>query len=270
MIRGALRRLAALPDLLRPSPDPGRIVAICHCHHVELVPELARTLGRLPASASLHVTSSRQAVLDAWTGAKALRMTPVGHRVENRGRDVRPFFEIARELPLEAETLVLKIHGKRSDYSHHGRNWRRDLLDGLLPDRRTPGLVAERFRAKERLGMVGAPRSFISHPVYWGENRATIGRVMQSMFGIAPAEGDLGFFAGSMFWMRGALLLDLLPHVDLEAFEGEPLPQDGSYAHAVERIIGMAAFRMGWEAAELGDPARIDAETVRERKIPYI
>ncbi len=269
MIRRALRRLA-MAAAFRPSPNPGPIVAICHCHHIELVSELGRVIGRLPPAAALHITSSSEAVLARWDGLKRLPMRPILHRVENRGRDIRPFFEVAKGLSIDPDTLVLKLHGKRSDYSRRGKAWRRDLLNGLLPDRRAPGFVAQRFRDNPRLGMLGAPGSFIAHPVYWGRNRDTIGRVMSEHCGAAPAEGDLGFFAGSMFWMRGSLLSRLLPVVDLAAFEPEPLPQDGAYAHAVERIIGMAALSMGWEVSEVGDPASLDPARVRDRKIPYI
>lgn len=258
-------------DLLRPRLEPGEIVAICHCHHPELVPELAHTLRKLPGTATLHLSSSRRAVLDRWTQLRSPpKLETVLHEVENRGRDVRPFVEIARALPLRPETLVLKIHGKQSSYSAQGESWRRDLLSGLLPFRSTPGRVASRFRENPRLGLLGAPRSFLSHPVYWGRNRDTINSIMAEICGAVPEEGDLGFFAGSMFWIRGALLLELLPHIDLDRFEPEPLPQDGSYAHALERVIPMAARRMGWQMGEIDSEASLECEAVRERKIAYL
>ncbi len=272
LIRAAVRLgWAHMRETLRPSLETGPMIAICHCHHPDLVPELAWALRRLPAGATLHVTSSRSDVFERWNG---LRRRPavetVFHDVENRGRDLRPFFEVAGKLSVAPETLVLKIHGKKSSYSARGERWRRDLLAGLLPGRSALGRVAARFREDPRLGLLGAPRSFISHPVYWGQNRNNVERLMAGMCGVTPEERDLGFFAGSMFWLRGALLLDLLPHIDLGAFEPEPLPQDGTYAHAIERVIPMAARRMGWRMGEIGSDAVLDPDAVRQRKVAYL
>lgn len=265
-----IRRVKALLARLRPAPEAGRVIAICHCHHADLVPELAGTLRKLPPRAEIHVTSSEAAVLALWASVDGLPTPPRLHAIENRGRDLRPFFDVARGLAIDPDALILKLHGKRSDYTRQGRSWRRDLLEGLLPSRRTAGLVARRFREDPRLGILGAPRSFISHPVYWGDNRAIIGRLMPEWVGAPAAEDDLGFFAGSMFWMRGAVLTRLLPLVDLEAFEPEPLRRDGSYAHALERVLVMAAMRMGWAVGEIGDPRHLDPATTRERKLPYL
>lgn len=273
MIRTTLRRaLVEVRSYWQPKPDMGPVTVLCHCHYPDLVPPLVRALRRLPDDATIHVSSSRAEVFDRWTMLRRRSHAPTQfYLVENRGRDIRPFFELARSLALEPETLVLKLHGKQSAYSPHGTNWRRDLLSGLLPpDRRALGRIAERFRAEPRLGMLGAPRSFISHPVYWGENRETVKRFMRERTGREPDEADLGFFAGSMFWIRGALLQSLLPLVDLEAFEPEPLPQDGAYAHAIERIMPMMARHMGWALGEIGRDTMLDPDAVRERKIVYL
>ena len=260
-------------DLLRPRGKPGEIVAICHCHHAELVPELARTLSKLPSTATLHLSSSRTTVFERWTRSAIparLSKPPSTRSKTGAATSARSSRSPARCLS-EPETLVLKIHGKKSSYSAQGEDWRRDLLAGLLPrfGRRPAGW---RFGSGDdpRLGLLGAPRSFLSHPVYWGLNRENINRIMAEICGATPADGDLGFFAGSMFWMRGALLLDLLPHIDLEAFEPEPLPQDGSYAHAIERVIPMAAHKMGWGMGEIDSETNLDRDAVRERKIAYL
>lgn len=270
LVRTALSRGWSVPG--RPTRFlDATVVAICHCHHPELVPELSTALRRLPAEATLHITSSRNEVLDRW---RSLRRRPLAetclHRVENRGRDIRPFFEVARTLSLSPETLVLKLHGKMSSYSALGERWRQDLLAGLLPRRSALQRVSARFRDDARLGVLGASHSFISHPVYWGRNRENVSRIMAQICGFVPNEEDLGFFAGSMFWLRGTVLSDILPHVDLDAFEPEPLPQDGAYAHAIERVIPMVARQRGWHLGEIGSPEILHPDAVRQRKLRYL
>ncbi len=266
------RRLwARMATPLQPAVPSGSIIAVCHCHHVELVPELARRLLCLPHGAALHVTSSDPAVFDAWSPYRRRSLVPIRfHPVENRGRDLRAFFEVAAKLDMNPDTLVLKIHGKRSTYTAQGEWWRRDTIRGLFPGPFAVPRIVGPFHQDPRLALVGAPNSFISHPVYWGRNRKTVTAVMMTITGQNTSDTDLGFIAGSMFWIRGSFLSGLLPWIDLAQFEPEPLEQDGSYAHTIERVIGMAALAQGWHIGEIGNPAPLTRDAVRHRKVPYL
>ena len=265
------RAWARIATPLQPSVPPGSIVVVCHCHHVELVPELARRLLCLPRGAALHVTSADIAVFDAWSPYRHRSLVPIRfHSVENRGRDLRAFFEVVGKLHVSPDALVLKIHGKRSPYTAQGDWWRRDMIRGLFSGPFAAQRIREPFREDPRLALVGAPNTFISHPVYWGRNRDAVAGLMQSITGESGSDEDLGFLAGSMFWIRGGFLSSLVPRIDLAAFEPEPLGQDGSYAHAVERVIGMAALAQGWHIGEVGHPDPLTRDDVRHRKVSYL
>ena len=275
-IRGLLgeagrRSWARVATPLQRAVPTGSIIAVCHCHHIDLVPELAGKLLCLPRGAALHITSAVPAVFDAWGRYRRRSLVPIRfHPVENRGRDLRAFFEVAGKLDIEPETLVLKIHGKRSSYTAQGDWWRRDTIRGLFPGPFAAQRIAGPFRADPRLALVGAPNSFVSHPAYWGSNRNTVAALMKSITGESVADEDLGFIAGSMFWIRGGFLTSLVPKIDLQGFEPEPLEQDGSYAHAVERVIGMAALAQGWHIGEVGNPDPLTRDGVRHRTVSYL
>ena len=274
-IRGAMgiaarRSFAALAGPLQPAVPPGRVVALCHCHHADLVPELARCLLALPRGSAVHVSSSDPAVFAAWEPFRRRSRVPVRfHAVENRGRDLLPFFTVARRLEIAADAAVLKVHGKRSAYSDQGDWWRRDALRGLLPGPFAAARALARFDADPRLALIGAPGSFIANPIYWGDNRPEVARIMRRIAGVAVSDADLGFIAGSMSWMRGAYVSALLPHVDADLFEPEPLARDGSHAHALERVIGMAALAWGWHVGETDTAAPLTREAARHRTVPY-
>ena len=280
LLPNAMRRLigeagrrswARMATPLQPAVSSGSIVAVCHCHHVELVPELAGRLLCLPRGAALHVTSADPAVFEAWNPYRRRSLVPIRfHPVENRGRDLRAFLEVAGKFDMKPDTLVLKIHGKRSTYTGQGDWWRRDTIRGLFPGPFAVQRITGQFRHDPRLALVGAPSSFISHPVYWGRNRNAVAALMQSITGESVADEDLGFLAGSMFWIRGGFLTSLLPRIDLARFEPEPLGQDGTYAHAVERVIGMAALAQGWHIGEVGHPDPLTRDDVRHRKVSYL
>lgn len=265
------RAWARIATPLQRPVSPGSIVVVCHCHHLELVPELAKRLLCLPRGAALHVTSADAAVFDAWAPYRHRSLVPIRfHPVENRGRDLRAFFEVAGKLDVGPDSLVLKIHGKRSPYTAQGDWWRRDMIRGLFPGPFAAQRIVRPFRDDPRLALVGAPNSFISHPVYWGRNRDGVAALMQSITGESVVDEDLGFLAGSMFWIRGGFLSSLAPRIDLSAFEPEPLGQDGSYAHAVERVIGMAALAWGWHIGEVGHPGPLTRDDVRHRTVSYL
>ncbi len=265
------RAFAELAGPLQPAVAPGSVVAICHCHYPDLVPELAARLLSLPRGAALHVTSSDPAVFAAWEPYRRRSRAPVRfHATENRGRDLLPFVTVARGLDVAPDAAVLKVHGKRSAYSAAGEWWRRDTLRGLLAGPFAARRALRRFAADPRLALIGAPGSFIGHPVYWGRNRGAVGSLMRDIAGADARGDDLAFIAGTMFWIRGAYLAELLPHLDEARFEPEPIGQDGSYAHAVERVIGMAALAGGWHVGETDGPTPLSAAAVRHRKVGYL
>lgn len=265
------RVIAEVGGPLQPAVAPGSVVAICHCHDPGLVAELASRLLALPRGASLHVTSSDAAVFDAWERFRGRSRVPVHfHPAENRGRDLLPFFTVARGLAIGPNAAILKVHGKRSGYSNGGEWWRRDTLRGLLPGPFAAARAAARFTADPRLALLGAPGSFIANPVYWGGNREAVGALMRDIADGETKDEDLGFIAGSMFWIRGAYLAALLPRIDPDRFEPEPIGRDGTHAHAVERVIGMAALAQGWHIGEIGAPGPLTRDAVRHRTIAYL
>ena len=265
------RGLSALAGPFQPSVPAGRILALCHCHHADLVPELAGCLLALPRGAAVHVSSSDPDVFAAWEPFRGRSRAAIAfHAVENRGRDLLPFFTLAGRLAIAPDAAVLKIHGKRSAYSDQGEWWRRDTLRGLLPGPFAAARALSRFDADPRLALLGAPGSFIANPAYWGGNRPEVGRLMGGVAGLAIADTDLAFIAGTMFWMRGGFLSALLPHVDASLFEPEPIARDGTHAHALERVIGMAALAWGWHIGETDAAAPLTREAARHRTVPYI
>jgi lipopolysaccharide biosynthesis protein len=171
-------RLIALSDEVRSEASTPQAasenstrhgVAICHCHYVEVVDELIEILDHLPDRTEIHVTSANAAVIEAFNARWLRRHIQLRvHAVENRGRDMLPFFDLLRKLDVPDDTPILKIHGKRSLYSPSGTKWRRDLLAGLLPSAAAALQALNDFRHNPRLGILGPPGSYTSNLDYWG------------------------------------------------------------------------------------------------------
>lgn len=165
--------------------------------------------------------------------------------MENRGRDVRPFFCIVPRILADGCDVILKLHTKKSLHGSVGEVWRRSFLEDLL----TPSSVSEsmeRFRSERELGMVVSARHLLlvsetanknkSHLIYIANSfKMEFENILKSFFS-----------AGTMFYIDARLASSLSDHIDYHRFEPESGQTDSTYAHAVERIFIAYAQRSGW------------------------
>ena len=64
------------------------------------------------------------------------------------------------------------------------------------------------------------------------------------------------FPVGNMFWFRPGALRPLLEsNIDYKDFPEEPIPNDGTLAHAVERILLYVAQHEGYSSSAI-EPSR--------------
>ncbi len=222
-----------------PLGRPGvRIAVVLHLFYPELIDEISDYLHHILEPFDLFVTTPHEGATAAiFDGFGPLAQTVAVALAENRGRDIGPFMALHRQNYFEPYDAVLKIHGKRSQYSEEGDFWRRRLFKELCG---TSVIVdiALRLLRSETVGIVGPHDDYLTNERYWGANRDTVRRLL-NVSGACMAEiPELGFFAGSMFWFRPAALgpLHKIPLPDL-AFEPEAGKQDGTLAHALERVF---------------------------------
>jgi lipopolysaccharide biosynthesis protein len=88
---------------------------------------------------------------------------------------------------------------------------------------------------------------------------------MKKMFEYDTRDDDLGFFAGSMFWVRSDIILQMLPQVDPEGYEPEQGQRDGTLAHALERLVPMVASKLGYLVFE----GPMNPEVTLQRALTY-
>ena len=229
-----------------------------HAWYLDVLPEL---LGRLRATG----VDWRVLVTTAPERADAVRQSLEGAGMEaevltfeNRGRDILPFLHVANRLLDEGVDVVLKLHTKQSDHRWDGERWRAELLDRLLAPARVPA-VLQAFERDPALGLA-APEGHVQPLGYfWGGNEANVRR-LATRLGLPALDPDAArFVSGSMFWARLEALRPLLDaHLDPQLFETERGQVDGTCAHAVERLFGLAAaaagFRVATAAALCGEP----------------
>lgn len=250
-----------LPLDYEPAPTALNAAILLHAYHVEVLPEVAALLRRLPFRADLVVTTDteakRQAVLSAFVGWQAgsldVRITA------NRGRNVAPQLIACRDI-FESHELVLVLHTKLSSHTDTLAGWRARLLDDLVGAPAVARGVMEAFATLPKLGVL-APRIYpeVRKHMIWGENYPICRSLAERLgFNLYP-DSPLDFPAGFMFWARTAALRPLLDlELDLADFEEELGQKDGTLAHALERLIFHACEQSGHRWVRAGrelDPA---------------
>lgn len=243
IVRACARRLGEAHDIwqYRPldkavrshTPVGSKLAVVVHAHHPEVLPEIAeavrRTVPDLPVFVTTAASAADSAVQSVLPGAVVLR-------VPNRGRDLLPFLRVSDALRSVGVTGVLKLHTKRSPHVEWGDTWLTTTLNELLPNVQAAGACREAIESG--VPLVGPSSYFLRTDVYLRANRKAILAELDRI-GVKAPEGwetRTGFFAGTMFWSSLDVFLPW-KRVPLRWFPPEPLGADGTYAHALERLV---------------------------------
>ena len=182
--------------------------------------------------------------------------------VANRGRDIAPKLTAYGDLR-DRYDLVLYLHSKRhisrnpdGSVLNDGSDWRRYLLHTLAGSPAIVGSILEAFHRDPRLGIVMAQHwEPVRDWINWADN-FFVARNLARRMGVRLTPGHaIDFPSGSMFWARPATLGPILDlGLRAEDFPGEADQEEGTVAHAVERLFLFACEAAGYRWAKVCDP----------------
>jgi hypothetical protein len=238
-----------LQDVMVPVGGPIDDVAVhVHAYYLELLGEIALFLANIPVPFTLYVTVAddeaaqrASATLAPLHGVRKLNVEVV----ENRGRDIAPML-VTLGRRLSGHDVVLHIHTKRSPHNPDLAGWREYLLRALLGSPASVAAIMERFHADDCLGILyPAPYYPIQPFVRLGANAVHMaalllraGEPVSRLRSISPTH----FPAGSMFWFRGGAIARLVAmRLEYRDFQPEAGQDDGTLAHAIERMLPFLA-----------------------------
>jgi glycosyltransferase involved in cell wall biosynthesis len=222
-----------------------------HFFYPELIHDFLDKLAVNAASCDLLLSTSTQ------EKAQALRAATRGFRrgrvdirvVPNRGRDIGPLLTAFRA-EIAAYDVVGHIHSKRTlgIDNRLGETWReflwQNLIGGLYP---MMDFALERFAEDEGLGLLFPEEP---HLVDWNENYP-IAETLAARAGIAtPLPPFFEFPVGTMFWARPQALAPLVGlNLGWEDYPEEPIDDDCTVLHAIERLLCFSARHAGLDFA---------------------
>ena len=220
-----------------------------HFHYAELAGDLLARLLKNRIRPDLFVTTDTEAKATRLRAAFASYDGKVDVRVmPNRGRDIGPLLTgLAETITDGGYDVIGHVHAKRSRAidAAMGERWRGFLWENLVGGRSAMvDTVVAAFAGDPSLGLLFTEDP---HVVGWNENRE-IAQALAERMGIGgPLPVHFDFPLGTMFWARPAALQPLVElGFGFGDYPPEPLPDDGTVLHALERLIPFAVRKAGF------------------------
>jgi lipopolysaccharide biosynthesis protein len=230
-----------------------RVAVVVHLFYYDLLDEICSYLNGIVEPYDLYVTTPFEGdVHKIINRTSSIAESVTVWLIENRGRDIGPFISLFRSGLLDGYLAVLKLHSKKSKYSSLGGEWRKQLFGRVIGDSLTIRRTLQLFEEGD-VGIVGPHQFYLSHDSFWGANYENVKRLLILTGHLEPDhEPKLGFFAGSMFWFtpKAIRYLKKIPEEILD-FEPECGKQDGTLAHAIERVFCSVVKTAGYKVTSV-------------------
>lgn len=244
-------------DQLRPTIDTDLInqqkIAIClHIFYPDFIDYYLDCLRHFPTQFDVFITVAQ----DDWHASITEKFQTLDkiQRLEvrtavNRGRNFGPLLVEFGQTLLEYD-LFCHLHSKKSLYSGRAQTqWADYLGEYLLRDCHVIARAISFMAQNDDCGLY-YPTFFPMMPDWvnhWLKNIPHRER-FYAQWGIKDRSDFLAYPVGGMFWAKPQALKPLLeqPH-QYDDFPAEPLPNDGSELHALERCIGLLAEQQGYK-----------------------
>lgn len=227
-------------------------VAVClHVFYEDFIRYYATCLRDFPVQVDLFISVSDkayQASIDEHLGTlNAVRSIEVVE-VPNRGRNFGPMLVEFGQKLLNYD-LFCHLHSKKSLYSGRPQTQWADYLGEYLLNDHSVIARAMTYMLQDTDCGIYYPTSFAMMPDWvnhWLKNKPFKGEFFEE-WDLQDHSEFIAYPVGGMFWAKPKALKQLLEkEYHYEDFPQEPLPNDGSRLHALERCIGLLAERNGY------------------------
>jgi rhamnosyltransferase len=246
-------------DIVREPKNPvkitKKIALVIHIHFIDLVDYCFEYAKSMPEYTDVYITTNSEEkktqILEKFSKLKCKKLKVT--LAPNRGRDVGPFL-VENRNSLKNYDLVCYVHDKKSGDKPMsiGQDFSYRCWDNLLKNDILVKNIIQTFANNPRLGMLFAP------PIYHGSGitiltpwtvNFEITKNLANEIGVKVPMNKNQLIAplGTMFWFRpksiDALMNKNWQYTD---FPEEPVPNDGTIMHAVERIFPLVAQHNGY------------------------
>lgn len=218
-----------------------------HLYYLDLADYFVGYFKNLPGTFDIFITiinsEASETVSDIFSECGARNIHVVA--VENIGRDMGPLlFGLKEKLLTGGYEVIGHFHSKKSlDLETGGGDkWLTFLMENLIGDLDVATSVLSVFN-DPKIGLIFPEDSNV---VDIGENRQFVTDLCDMLHLEDVYETPL-FPVGNMFWARIEAIKSLFELDPAKILQDEPLPYDGSYMHALERITPHLVSQSGYK-----------------------
>ncbi|MBS1370752.1 MAG: hypothetical protein HPZ91_12440 [Lentisphaeria bacterium] len=250
--RLAIREIS--PEML-PEGKPGGSIAVhLHLFYPELKEQFVRALKNIPCKFDLFISccsdgESAEEFRAALPNAGTVRL----QKVPNRGRDLAPFLTTFAD-ELRRYDIICHLHTKRSPHDPALKEWLDRILRLLLGSpEQTAGILTLLRQDGKFVYPAAHPKAEPDSITGWSCNYDAAKQLLDSCTDLDIRQFPIiDFPHGSMFWARSEALKRLLElPLSPDDFPAEPIPPDGTVAHALERLLLVLASDVPGKAYRL-------------------
>ena len=238
-----------------------KIALIIHIYYEDLAEYCRKYAESMPEGTDVYITvPDNEKLLEVKKVFAGFPYNTEFRITGNRGRDVAPFIVGCKDI-IEKYDLICKVHDKRVQQLKPmslGESWSYKCFENLLKNKVFVHNIIDLFQKKEYLGLLTPP--IPNHGPYypitgkgeWGNNYKVVKQladmlnlhvdISQNKEPVAPL--------GSMFWFRTDALKPLFSHDwKYDEMPEEPIEDDATLLHAIERIYPFCAQEAGYYSA---------------------
>lgn len=216
-----------------------------HLYYLDMATYFIQYFKNLPAGYDLYISIvdeySVEMIKDSFMACGASSVVVVS--VDNIGRDIAPLiFTFKEQILAKSYDVIGHFHSKKSlELDSGGDRWLEYLMQTLIGDSDNAHDIHSIF-ADPSVGLI-FPEDRNACDI--GDNKTYVAELCQ-MLGIAQVEQTATFPVGNMFWAKTDAIKELFYLKPELILQEEPLPYDGSYMHAIERITPFLAQKNGY------------------------
>lgn len=239
--------------------QPGKIALHLHIYYMDMADELLSHFAMMPFTYDLFITivdKSQTSTVEQ----KARRLCGNGLadltvlEVPNRGRDIAAFLVCLKTVYSNYD-FICHVHSKKSLYTGKEQtDWCLYLFQSLFKDESYLRGIFGVFRKEKKIGIV-YPTTPQLMP-YWCHSWLSNNNSARALFNRLKIKVDTSRYVdypvGSMFWARTDALKPLFDlDLSFNDFPAEPIPNDGTLSHAIERSFCICANMQGYTFTEV-------------------
>lgn len=238
-----------------------RVALFMHIYFADLIEDCKKYVEAMPANADLYITTNSE------ENAKLIRekYADIDCRnlyvkvVPNRGRDIGPFL-VELQNHLDEYDIVCHAHDKKAGQVSPGSigvSFGYKCFENTLGSKEFVHNVLALFKKNERAGLLMPPppnhaEYYITMGLEWGINYENTKKLLSDLGIVAPINERKEPISalGSYFWARTDAIKPVFDAKTwtYDDFPEEPIADDGTFMHALERVYPFAAQSRGYYA----------------------